>query len=133
MTDQLRETFNKNLEILVSEDPMAPTSTAGVAFVINKALISPMRITAHELVPGRAFLLKIKWLESCEMSILNIYTPVNRAAQLQFWQTIENKRHRKSFPRPNFVLGDFNITEEAIDRAPLWLDNQAASEALRNI
>jgi exonuclease III len=133
MTDQLRETFSKNLEILASEDPTAPTSTAGIAFVINKALINPTKITAHELVQGRALLLKIKWLESCEMSILNIYAPVNRAAQLQFWQTIENERCRKSLLRPNFVLGDFNITEEAIDRAPPRLDDQTASEALRNI
>jgi len=50
-------------------------------FVINKALINPQKITTYKLVPGRALLLKMKWLEDCETKILNIYAPVNRAAQ----------------------------------------------------
>jgi hypothetical protein len=87
----------------------------------------------HELVPGRALLLKMKWLEDCEMKILNIYAPVNRVAQLQFWQSVESERRCRNITRPEFVIGDFNIIEEAIDRAPPWLDDQAAMEALRNI
>ncbi len=63
---------------------MTPRSTAGIAFVINKVLINPKKIKTYELVPGRALLLKIKWLEDCETTILNIYAPVNRAAQPQF-------------------------------------------------
>jgi hypothetical protein len=84
ITDQVRECFSRNLDIIASEDPTSPTSKAGVAFVINKALIKPLKVTTHKLVPGRALLLKIKWLEGCETSILNIYALVNRAAQPQF-------------------------------------------------
>jgi hypothetical protein len=133
MTNQVREIFSKNLDIIISEDPTSPQSKAGVAFIINKALINPQKITTHELVPGRALLLKMKWLEGCETKILNIYAPVNRAAQPQFWQSVESERHRRNITRPEFVIGDFNITEEAIDRAPPRLDDQAAMEALRNI
>jgi exonuclease III len=133
MMDQVRECFGKNLDILTSEDPSTPRSKAGVAFVINKALINPKKIKTYELVPGRALLLKIKWLEDCETTILNIYAPVNRVAQLQFWQTIENEKCHHGIARPEFIIGDFNVTEEAIDRAPPQLDNQMAMETLRNI
>jgi hypothetical protein len=118
MMDQVNECFNRNMDILISEDPASPTSTAGVAFIINKALIKALNITTHELVPGRALLLKIKWLEDCKTSILNVYAPVNRAAQPHFWQTIENKRRQRNIARLNFVVSDFNIMEEPIDRAP---------------
>jgi hypothetical protein len=118
MTDQVRVCFGKNLDILTLEDPSTPRSKAGVAFVINKVLINPKKIKMYELVPGRALLLKIKWLEDCETTILNIYAPVNRAVQPQFWQTIENEKCHHGIACPEFVIGDFNITEEAIDRAP---------------
>jgi hypothetical protein len=72
----------------------------------------------RELIPGRALLLKIKWLEDCEMTILNVYAPVNRVAQPHFWQSVESKRCWRRIGHPNFVMGDFNIMEEVIDRAP---------------
>jgi exonuclease III len=104
-----------------------------VAFIINKALKTPTKITMHKLVLERALLLKIQWLETCDVSILNVYTLVNRAAQPLFWQMVENERRRHSIPCPNFVIGDFNNMEEVIDRAPPRLDDQAVTKALRNI
>jgi hypothetical protein len=60
ITKQIRECFSRNIDVIVSEDPTTPTSKAGIAFVLNKALINPQQIMSHELIPGRALCLKIK-------------------------------------------------------------------------
>jgi exonuclease III len=132
-TRQVRECFNKNLEIITSEDPEDPTGRAGVAFVINKTVLNPKEVTTQELHPGRALLLKIKWLEACETSLLNVYVPTNRTEQQPFWEGVEANRNSKRLARPEIVLGDFNVTEDKIDRAPTRLDSKAATEALRQI
>ena len=131
--ERIRGSFSKNLEIITSEDPDDPTGRAGVAFIINKTVLDPRELTKHELHPGRAILIKIKWLEACETSLLNVYVPTNRTAQQPFWEGIETMRRAKRLSRPKIVLGDFNVTEDKIDRAPAHGDNKAATEALRNI
>jgi exonuclease III len=78
-------------------------------------------------------MLKLKWLEACETSILNIYVPTNRAEQEPFWNEVEATRREKCLTHPQIVLGDFNITEDKIDRVPAHADNKAATKALRNI
>ena len=62
--DRIRISYEKKMNILTSSDPENPRTTAGVAFVINKSLIAPNKITAHELIPGRALAIEIDWLES---------------------------------------------------------------------
>ena len=46
--------------------------------MINKTLIVPKELTTYELVKGRALALKIKWRESEETILINVYTPNNR-------------------------------------------------------
>ena len=137
LSQQMAETivtcFGKNLDIFFSAPIEAQQARAGIAFVINKALINPRKITAHELIPGRAMSLKISWLETSETHLLNIYAPNNREAHRNFWNDIDAQRARKHLPHPNFVLGDFNVTEDPIDRAPVRADDPGATEALRNI
>ena len=45
-----------------------------MAFIINKTLIAPREIIVHEILPEYALLIKVKWLESEETKLLNIYT-----------------------------------------------------------
>jgi len=106
---------------------------AGVGFVINKQLIEPDEIELHELIPGRAAMLKIKWLKSCITTILNVYTPNNRNEHTNFWAKIMMERRAKHLPIPDFTLGDFNATEDAIDRAPPRLDDKATTATLREV
>jgi len=113
--------------------PCNPCTSAGVAFVINKALICLKEYSITELDPGRAIMLKIKWLESCETSIVNIYVPYNRDKQPNFWANVITNRHTHRLPLPDFVLGDFNVMEDAIDRTPAHQDDQEAVEALRGV
>ena len=133
MTERIQTLYEKNLEIIVSANPESPRARAGVAFIINKWLISPEEIETHELIPGRAQTLKIKWLKTCSASILNIYAPNKRNSHLEFWATILTERHNRHLPIPDFTLGDFNVTEDAIDRMPAKLDDETAIEALRDV
>src|SRR6267142_1499028 len=67
--DTLRSKFGKKMEIIFSSTPESPRESAGVAFIINKSLIAPREVSSQELIPGRALLLKLKWLESEETSM----------------------------------------------------------------
>jgi len=101
--------------------------------MISKTVLNLREYSTHELQQGRALLLKIKWLEECETSILNIYVPTERAAQPPFWTQVDTTRQEKRLAHPEIVLGDFNVTEDKIDHFPAHLDNRAATEALRSI
>ncbi|KAI0303267.1 Endonuclease/exonuclease/phosphatase, partial [Russula brevipes] len=125
--------YKKNLEIITSADPEAPGRKAGVAFVIDKNKIDPEEITTRALIPGRALWLKLKWLDSSVLTMINVYAPTEKTNHPLFWEKIERERRRLQLPRPDFVLGDFNVIEDAIDRAPAHLDNTNAVEALRNL
>jgi len=133
MTEQLERAFEKNLKILISAPPENPRATAGVGFVINRQLIEPDELELHELIPGRAAVLKVKWLRSCTATILNVYAPNDRKEHANFWAKVTTTRRTKHLPVPDFTLGDFNVTEDAIDRMPPRLDDQSAIAALRGV
>lgn len=131
--ERIRESYGKKMTIISSADPNNPNASAGVAFVINKALIAPRKISTSVIKEGRALMIEVEWLETEKTSILNIYAPNNRATHPTFWAGIEETRINKGLPRPDFTLGDFNVTEDPIDRAPPQLDDAQAREALRDI
>ena len=133
MTEQIQSVFEKNLKIIVLAHLESPRAKAGVAFVINKQLIEPEKIETYELIPGKALMLKIRWLKTCNTSILNIYAPNERNAHPDFWATILTGRHTRHAPIPDFTLGDFNMTEDPVDRMPPKLDSETAIEALRDV
>ena len=133
MTEQLGENFEKNLKILNSAHPNNPRATAGVGFVINRQLIEPDDVELHELIPGRVAMLKIKWLKSCAVTILNVYAPNDRSKHAAFWAKILTERRAKHLPIPDLTLGDFNVTEDAIDRLPPKPDDESAINALREV
>ena len=120
------------MEIIFSADPNTPHTTARVAFVINKSLITPKKITMHELIPGRALHLKVEWLDNEKTSHINVYTPNERAAHKEFWNEVNTTRQTNHLPAPNFLLGDFNVTEDLIDRMPARLNDVNTIEALRD-
>ena len=133
MTERICATYEKKMNIITSPDPENPRITAGVAFVINKSLIAPNKIKAHELCPRRVLAIEIDWLESETTRLINIYALNDRTAHLIFWNRIDEVRRNKGIPKLDFVLGDFNVTEEQIDRAPARLDDPNAIEALRDL
>ena len=78
-------------------------------------------------------MIQLKWPDNKQLSIINVYVPVNRREQPEFWASVETRRREKTLPCPDFLLGDFNITEDAIDRAPPKYDDHRAAETLRDI
>ena len=133
LLEQIRSCFGKNLDIINSPLPSNPCASAGVAFIINKALIHPKEYSVSELEPGRAIMIRLKWMDSCVTSIVNIYTPHTRNDQPSYWARVKTNRHTHCLPLPDFVLGDFNVTEDSIDRVPAHQDEDKAIEALREL
>ena len=129
----IQRCFQKNFSLHFSSEPENLRASAGVAFIINKALIAPEHISVKAIIPGRTAILTIAWSAVKKITILNIYAPVGRQQQPEFWQRIERRRIRARIPRPDFVLGDFNVTEDPLDRSPAHPDNQAATDALCTI
>ena len=129
----IQQCFEKSFHLHYSSDPRNARASAGVAFIINKALITPKSINVRAIIPGRAAVLTIAWSTVKKLTILNIYTPVERQKQPEFWARIERRRIRARIPRPDFVLGDFNVTEDPLDRSPPHADDHAATDALRKI
>ena len=131
LLNQVAQCYGKRLTLITSSDPTAPRATAGVAFIINKRLIKPSSITVFELIEGRALALKIKWHDTEVTTLLNIYAPHTRASQPEFWKKIGIRKKLYRLRNPDFMLGDFNVTEDNIDRSPPHLDDVNAIAAIR--
>ena len=125
--------FGHKITLVTSQDPNAPRATAGVAFILNRKFIRPQSTVVYELHPGRALYMRIKWHESGDedTTLLNIYAPNNKSDHKSFWERIDARRHLHRLRRPDFMLGDFNVTEDNIDRAPAHPDDPGAVSALR--
>jgi exonuclease III len=129
--NDINHCFSKNFDVFNSSDPENPRSTAGVAFLINKALLAPTSVKTYVLKQGRALMMKIKWSDINEVTLINIYAPNNVREQPIFWAEINLERRMKHLPKPDFLLGDFNLTEDPIDRSPPKANDHLALEALR--
>jgi hypothetical protein len=77
--------------------------------------------------------MKIKWSEKEEMKIINTYAPNKRSDHKPFWGAVETQRLRLNLLKPDFLVGDFNITEDLINRSPAKPDNPKATEALHDL
>ncbi|KAI0051162.1 DNase I-like protein [Auriscalpium vulgare] len=128
----LRRRYDKKMVILNSPLPDNPTGSAGVGFVLNKAMIKTDQCTLIELIPGRAALLTIKWNAEQTLNILNIYAPNHANEHPDFWQRLDEELVERGIHHIDYELGDMNLVEDAIDRAPQHADDENAVEALRD-
>src|SRR6266849_8732776 len=131
-TDSIRTCFRNWFELLYLSDPERLRLKAEVAFLINKTLISANITKLHTLVPGCAITIKLKWHDT-NLTLTNIYAPIQKDRHPSFWACVKTRRWKKNLPRPNFLLGDFNIVEDAIDRAPAKHNDHTATDTLRDI
>ncbi|KAF8274386.1 hypothetical protein EI94DRAFT_1695956 [Lactarius quietus] len=102
----------------------------GIAFVINRALVAPKEAVMMELIKGRALALKFKWHNDNNILLINVYAPNDRNTHPAFWETIDMEHHSKGLRKLDMMLGDCNVTDEPIDRAPAHLDDTNAIAAL---
>ncbi|KAJ6483186.1 hypothetical protein C8R45DRAFT_931810 [Mycena sanguinolenta] len=69
---QFNNMYHRWLKLYYSADPKKPSSTAGVAFVLNKKLVDTDNVREYELIPGRALMIVIPWHQGESLNILNI-------------------------------------------------------------
>ncbi|KAF8260584.1 Endonuclease/exonuclease/phosphatase, partial [Lactarius quietus] len=129
---RIQNLFGKRLQILNSQLERNPRSSAGVAFVLNKDLIETKTATTQELIKGRGLKLTVQWNEQVT-TLINVYAPNRRQDHEDFWATIVSETKRLDMRKPDFVLGDFNVTKNVIDRFPPKPDNAEAIAALRDL
>lgn len=129
---QLKSLFGHWIQIIHSQLPDNPTSSAGVTIVINKELLLPSNTQTTILVPGRAIISSITWYNNQKIMIANIYTPNSPHTHAHFWIEIQNRIHNHP-SQPDFLLGDFNIVEDPLDRAPTHKDYPNAVESLQTL
>ena len=130
--EAIHQALGKRLMIINSQLERNPRASAGVAFALNKDLIDTTKVTSYVLIRGRAIAIKITWKDGEETILINVYAPNRRSDHKDFWEKTENERLNKHLRKPDFVLGDFNLTEEPIDRYPAKHDSQGAIAALRD-
>ncbi|KAL1706390.1 Endonuclease/exonuclease/phosphatase, partial [Schizophyllum commune] len=117
----LEKMYAKNLKIINSTYHENPTQSAGVAFVLNKRYVDTEQVKVYEVEPGRALCIEIRWHGNETRRFLNIYAPSERPSQRRdfFKRVREFFETHQNVPKPHIMAGDFNMTEEELDVAPL--------------
>ncbi|KLO08568.1 DNase I-like protein, partial [Schizopora paradoxa] len=137
---EIESSFSRRfVRIISSADPVNPTAKGGVAIVLNRQFVKEDDdIHIEEIVPGRALLIRTKWNSNRSITILNIYapnvTPSNGEESKVFWETLlTHFQDHPNAPKPDFVLGDFNMVEDVIDRLPSRSDPEDSVNALDDL
>ncbi|KAJ3770095.1 hypothetical protein FB446DRAFT_647535, partial [Lentinula raphanica] len=110
-------------------------NAAGVAVVLNKQIANINGIQTHEIVAGHALLLHTKYHNDKELSILAVYAPnCDMTTNATFWETLRDffEQH-PNIRRPDFMVGDHNMVEEALDRLPYKSDPTNTMDALDDL
>lgn len=131
--DQINNLFARRLLVLNSSDPDRPGCSAGVAFVLNKEKLDITTAKMNVLIPGRAISQSLNWHLNKNIRIANIYAPNNMTEHPPFWENVQHKWTSQHRLLPDLMMGDFNLTEDPIDRAPMRNDNENATQALRDM
>ncbi|EED81144.1 predicted protein [Postia placenta Mad-698-R] len=89
-------------------------------------------IEEQEIIPGRAILLTLPWHNDKVVTILNIYAPNNPKDNTDSWRSLKTTWEETSPPKPNLLLGDFNLVKDALDRLLSHRDNKDAITMLQD-
>lgn len=136
MTKERREdveTIVQSLSIHANPDPEAPVVRGGVAIVINKKFVKLDHTEHYIVIPGRVSVTKINLYRGETLTIMGVYAPNNRSENAQFWRDLEMWCQQHPNLTPNMLIGDFNITEDAIDRMPMQEDEHAQLIAIDSL
>jgi len=135
LTDQLADQFDAlfggKFALHYSPDPET-RNARGIAIVLNKKLVKTQGATMTTVVPGRAIIVTLPWHEDSRINILAIYSPNAPRDIREFWKVITSKITTNPYLKPDILLGDFNLVEDALDRIPSRPDDAQAAELLRD-
>ncbi|KAH9941470.1 Endonuclease/exonuclease/phosphatase, partial [Amylocystis lapponica] len=131
---EVEKMFAKRLKIWASPDADSPLARGGVAFVFNKELIEAKAVSVTEVIPGRAVLATARMRQGEVLTFLGVYAPNSPSDNAQFW--IDLQQWFESHPRqakPDIMLGDFNMVEDALDQLPMHGDPNGPVDALDDL
>ncbi|EIW64288.1 DNase I-like protein [Trametes versicolor FP-101664 SS1] len=131
--ETLNTLFGSQLKVLGSPDSRNETGAAGVAFVISKRYFGDKEVSIDVLVPGRAIRATTQWSPGKNITVLNVYAPNSASENADFWNKVQDEIRSTGHPKPDVILGDFNVVEDALDRAPAHPDPHPATEALASL
>ena len=131
LAKQFEDMFGNNLCLKYSPDPETHNAR-GVAIVLNKRMIKTDETRETIIIPGRAIMIRIPWQDNGHLNVLAVYAPNPPREIRDFWRNIQDEIDDDVTLRPDIVLGDFNLVEDAIDRIPSKADDPRATEALRD-
>jgi len=130
LADQIDNLYSCRISLFNSPALENPSSSAGVAFVINKEKLNAKETTLTTLIPGRAVFLSVKRQRGDSLHLINIYALNAPHQHPTFWSDITTKWQENNLPCPHLVMGDFNLVEDPLDRSPVRPDNEPAITAL---
>ncbi|KAF4578310.1 hypothetical protein EYR36_000117 [Pleurotus pulmonarius] len=127
----IQNLFGRRLIVKASPDPTSPRQRAGIAAVLNRGEFDAEHAECTEVIPGRAIIVNATIHTGKKLTILGIYAPNNTTDNARFWDQIREYFEAKpNERRPDIMLGDFNVVEDAIDRLPARAERNTATEAL---
>ncbi|KAI0038163.1 DNase I-like protein, partial [Auriscalpium vulgare] len=129
---ETQQRYGKSLSMENSPLPENPSGSAGVAFILNKALIRTDDFSTTEVIPGRALILRINWNGREELTLLNVYAPNHPNLHPPFWALLTSELNRLGITDIDYALGDTNVAEDARDRSPPHPDDERAVTALKD-
>ena len=115
--DTIHTLYGWRMHLLNSAGDRA-TAAHGVAFVLNRELVDTAQVHIKEILPGRAAYITMHWHQEKTLTILNIYAPNSTGENQTFWNHLLNAYATGAHKKPDVILGDFNLVEEAVDRLP---------------
>lgn len=127
MDDETVERLEKTIPGTIIINNGNSSAKEGVAYLINKKLFSGKSCTYEHipLIQNRLSALIITWKED-KYIIMNAYAPNENAAKAQFINQIKEKRGTLPKDIEVIMLGDWNMVEDAMDRAPQHEDDENA-------
>ncbi len=131
--DALNETFGATMRVLACLDCENQTGARGVAFAVNKRLVDAESAKLKEVKPGRVALLTVPWTRGKTLRVMNVYAPNEMKENAALWRDLSNSPVCRGSGKPNVMLGDLNMVEDAMDRLPPRRDPSEAATALQQL
>ncbi|RDX52451.1 DNase I-like protein, partial [Lentinus brumalis] len=126
----LNTLFGATMMVLGSADVENTAGARGVAFAVNKRIVTEDDLRLTEILPGRAAILTFRWTGDRILNVLNVYAPNQPGPNSTFWSEVVDEVRTRRTRRPELMLGDFNLVESSIDRLPSHGDPQTPVENL---
>ncbi|KAK0496143.1 Endonuclease/exonuclease/phosphatase, partial [Armillaria luteobubalina] len=131
--NELENLFAQRMKINFTANPDNPTGKGGVAIIINKQLTNWHTIQTKVIIPGHAMLLRTRWHDDKNITILGVYalnvSSSDSSESADFFSSLYNFFVEHPEWRPDYMGGDLNFVEDAIDQISMHSDDEEVCTA----